>query len=1148
MIPGTPPPTPPPSSPLGVDDYVRQEFNQQSPAQARAARGRVVDDGLIEFLEEYSRSANALPKLRHWLQDQVLAPVPQGTNRGDFIEYHLRNPEVGNYDAGSEFFNRLRGYRFINNWIEPDDKEFAQIPDAYRPSPNTPRPQPSTRIAMAFAGDSKLKRLQKKLDRWTQKPAAMDLGEEDEDLPFQADDDNADVFAWLSTASHANFKSGAPPPDPAAAPLAHSFYKDRKLQPLVVLLGLIKNFLADQDVDRCKDWGDEFDKLAKYLQWLAEEDTSDQLGNASETTRALFDEVVAMMKTHTLFERHKHGIKSLEIPPPPTVPQRSTRLDWAGAVHDWPGASLEPAIPKRDLPRPLCPRDPVPVNTMPSKKSDNPSAWDSFVRDTAHFWSDNTASGAPDSNLARIEAQTFDEYLKRGYTQGVARDKNTGLTVLPDPDRTMVYPGDKEGWAKERGARRAGFLTTLRYYDAKEQRGLATSLGRISLPLSPQALKEARDAPRRPQWDASSLPRHKMPAQLETQPFLFYYRDYLQNLRPTLKTALATAQSDYASHVALPPNLAVGGPFTRRCVDWRTQQQENLMARCQKALQMLQEAKRHAPRDLLNQMIDVAEACLNGELYSHESTQDIQLTDDQWDSPSAGPVSDSHYRIPRQIDDEDIRWIKFLASDGASDAWTGGFTPDTPKDKYRLFLIFATRVKKLLDDRNPDGLFSDFDKEVSVEQLLAVLNAGVGSSPVDKVEFGPYDAMAWLTRLRDSGHIQFREDISCYGVIRRPDNVYHPEDRVFMDGSPRRPSFEAIQDWDYVIGNEIHANAQVHNFFKALALRLGYTIWVLKQALKSSPPFLQPRASELVKSIDKWKKTCTPEGKGDLIKLVKSIDSQANVDKNNVLPWLREKIINEINANDTMLAPGRERHFTGGDGLNYVVLVRDHNWEWASERVRGRTVPRFMDVNRWPQGHGYLSSDDKLNYDADERVDPALIYDPSAQDPINLRFFRPRLRRYGEDRDDVRWRPGRPIFPVGDTRRQQRVIEQYMTSMVNNAIGMEEPQPTWGSLFSGIFNPVKRLLPFNAPKDDDGMPPEHPPLPPVDRKYVPKSWDPERERTKRDALEKKRAARQERRGGWKRSKYDPPVPDEMDLDDDDSTFEGPDERPEIFYG
>ncbi|KAK4444059.1 hypothetical protein QBC34DRAFT_335695 [Podospora aff. communis PSN243] len=1079
--------SPPTSSPFQRRGRQTAGPASSSPLQRQQPRGKPVDAEFVEFLEEYSRRPNVSRNFRSWLQQEVLPQRPGLTSERDryeVIQYHLRNPRVQELDTGNEFLERAQDYRFSANWRRPDTAYFSQIPPQYLPDetlPATAEPETGQVEDYPDLGDDIGRYVPGFFDAldapW---PATTPRMARRETGSSPQRDSVLGVLETFTPASQAGSGGGAPPPPKLPmGPAPDSWYRGRRQPPLRERLEHTKRFLADEDVDRCATWNRQFDEIIDYLEWLKTEDDAEQLAKAPDETRALFDEVVAMAKTHLYFENHKHGIAPLEISPPPTVPKRPTRLDWAVKIENWPGPSLQPAVQKLDLPRPLLPRPVQPVNTMSSTSE----AAQSFARDTAQFWDPHRGEEAVDEpdNLAVVEAKEFDDCTEEGRTEGVRRDAFTRQIILPDKNGTPVTQGDEKAWAKEHGARRAALQYMLRRFNAKEQRGLPLAMGRVTLPLDPGVLEMAREGARRPQWEAPSIPRDQMPVQLDNQPYLVSYKRYLSDLyaeRHRAATLFYAKRTIRKGNVLLPQNLVIGGPYIWAKLDEQAQNEADMFNQCQTAFGVLKDANRRAPRKLLQDMIDLVGRGLSGEFKTHNVPYEIQLQPEELNK-----VNDAN--LPRYLDPEEIRWIKYLGTD----SWTTDVTPNMPKDKYRLFLIFAARVQKLLDDRNPNSLFGTGDTYVTVEQLLQVLNAGAGSSAVDKVEFGPFDAVAWLTRLGETGHVYFRRDISCYGVIGRPKHKYHPEDRVKPERRPKY--FEGGIQFARVNRQYPPASGPVIEFFKALAYRLGYTLYMLNWQKRDTVSQPLPPATKLETTISEWKNEIK-KLEQDLVARLKEVDPQVQVDEKSPVAWVRGKIIDEISANDTMLAPGREKEFMDPFGSTRQILVRDHNWEWASIAARGRTVPRFMDINRWPQGLGYLSSDEKQAFDQDNRLDPRNSYNPAALDPIDQRFRRPRLKRYGEDRDLVQFRAGRPIFPVGDTRHQQRVIEEYMTTMVHQAVGLTR-QPTWGGVLRQLVRPIKRMFPFQGPDDDGDLPPEHPRLRPVNPKRVPRSWNPREE-------------------------------------------------------
>jgi hypothetical protein len=145
----------------------------------------------------------------------------------------------------------------------------------------------------------------------------------------------------------------------------------------------------------------------------------------------------------------------------------------------------------------------------------------------------------------------------------------------------------------------------------------------------------------------------------------------------------------------------------------------------------------------------MVERGLRGEFVGWEvPRQEVRLAEEEWEMVDGE-------RVPRYLDPGEVEWLKFLGGECVNGGnFTGRVLPDTPRDKYRLFQLFAKKVKKLLDDRNPQGLFSSHDATVEVEDLLRSINAGKNSSAVTKHEFKPHDACKWLDRMKDRGYLR----------------------------------------------------------------------------------------------------------------------------------------------------------------------------------------------------------------------------------------------------------------------------------------------------------------------------------------------------------------------------------------------------------
>ena len=513
-----------------------------------------------------------------------------------------------------------------------------------------------------------------------------------------------------------------------------SWYKGGRQPPLAARLETVINFLTDEDVDRCINWETSFAEISAYLQWLEHDDDRHQLDNASQETRAMFDDAATKVKVHVLFEKHHYDPTTVVIRKPPQTSLTSTRLNWTANI---PGRS-------KLLPRSITPRPLDPINRLPMGALGNRSFYDRFAEDGKKWWQRIAASQNLDAipadaegpleraNLAYIEAQSFDS-------------SSRGENLAPPADGA-------QSWAVERGARRAGLQQVLRAVPTNLPSQLNTSWRRAILATPAATLRKARESAEIPQWTPPSLDRSQLPEQLETMPYTVSYRERLKKIKMMREVAWLRGEDKYGrdpNWVTLPQSFVNGNPLVSRLVDLDAQARRDLLKQCYTAVEMLKAAGRRVPRPLLNAVRVLLEGEGESRFPHYVVPEGVDLAVDEWEEQAG------QRPVPKCLDLDDVKWLKFLAGECVNGRnWTGRLVPDTPKDKYRLFLIFATRVQKLLDDKNPEGLFSQHDAKVSVEDLLGAVNAGTGSTAVAKYEFHPYEACAWLDRMKESGHVR----------------------------------------------------------------------------------------------------------------------------------------------------------------------------------------------------------------------------------------------------------------------------------------------------------------------------------------------------------------------------------------------------------
>lgn len=728
----------------------------------------------------------------------VLKPAASDESLELRVEYYLRNPEITKYGLGSNFVSELAKYTIFDDVYGGGEAgtalPFATIPERYRPKSGA-RLSAGLDIeelieqvggdetdSSDLGGDEEEDREEKRmmsrmLDRLhalegghssnrdggrdLEAPESTGLLRRLESIPLLAVVDN--VTDNVAESSATRDRTG---PDWNVA----SWYRGNRQPPLAARLETVVNFLADEDVNRCINWTAKFAEVVSYLDWLAHHDEKHQLRTAGPQTKGLFNDAVIKAKTHALFEKHHYDPTPLEITKPVQPPLKSTRLSWMADAHNWPLPSRNPAPDRSSLlPRAIPPRPPSPVNRMLVDKRGDSHIHKAFVVHERKWWKpvmgrvpQAVPLNAIDDeceNLAYIESRAFDVFSSKERTGWVRRDEARGMTLLPD--NTLVVPGDPKGWARERGARRAGLQQMLRAYLPA---GVYASLGRFGsglvLPLDAATLRRACQGANGPQWAPVTLKRSQLPETYEDPMAVNIYvgasfaKIYRERERARLLWEAVRQSRGAGRHpqstmlTTLPKSLAHGGPFVWRGLDSHGQAMRDLERQCHATLRVLREAHRRVPRPVLGAALRLANQARRGVYGKKQAPDGLRLAPDEWEPYGSGT-------FPRFVDADELRWLRFLGSGSVNaKTWTGHFVPDTPRRKYRLFLIFARRVQKLLDDRSPTALFARHDAQLTVEELLKAVNAGTDSGAVTKCKFQLQDACCWLDRMNKSGHVR----------------------------------------------------------------------------------------------------------------------------------------------------------------------------------------------------------------------------------------------------------------------------------------------------------------------------------------------------------------------------------------------------------
>ncbi|KAK3393744.1 hypothetical protein B0H63DRAFT_26597 [Podospora didyma] len=860
-----------------------------------------------------------------------------------------------------------------------------------------------------------------------------------------------------------------------------SRYKGSTQPPLAIRLRSVINFLSEEDSDRCMYWNQRFREAYSYLKWLGEEDEQRQLGRASQQTQDMFRDALDKAKAHLLFQKHSYDPSPLEIVAPPKLSYKSNRLAWARNARDWPVPSGKPA-PGRDslLPRPLYARIPQVVNTMLVETPDNENLFEQYREDDNTVW---TTAEAPPVTSSHVEAEVFARY-SIDHTQWVNQDPSRKTTALPDG--SYLKPGDASDWVMERGARRAGLQSILRSFDPVKTEG---RWRRLVLPPDAATISKVYTRTDGVQWEPIRLSSKQMPAQLDTMPFnwtVTNYMDYRTRLRKMILVNLTMkAATETVEPLLLSKNVVNGGPYLRPMSSARIQSAQWRLNQCYTVFKVLEEGCRRVERDLLKAMIERVNRGLN------------DAKTGSWD------CDENAVTVP------ELDLIKFVASSESVNTfnWKGPFDPEFAGKKYKLFQVFARRIRNLFNDKDPDAIFRYWNSQVDVEELLEVINAGEGQGAVNKTEFEPFQACFWLDRLHRSGHVTFHLDPEYYGIVERPYVDCFPEHRIVFDadGYPIVPTDEEhIRSWKDVIERgrpDTGEDSSLYRFLCDASYNLGFSISLLERILEAEPPetpaSLDTRLDGEMRDFEalcqEGAKEVTLHTLPELVKWITMADrDEPAPTQTEALSTIRERIISEMEENETMLAPGRVSDIPKRE----MELVRDHDWSFASVNVSG-VSPRFCDINRWPLGVGYLSDKAEQAVKDDKHLNRDMTFDPTKLDPVPVHFQRPKLQPYTHPKTVLRHGPA--LYPVGDTKAQQKVVRDTITNMANLAVFGEAKKRAWGEMISdvaSILNPKsignqvfgRRLADTLGPKDGD--PAGEAWLPEVAPKMVPQSWDP----------------------------------------------------------
>lgn len=519
-------------------------------------------------------------------------------------------------------------------------------------------------------------------------------------------------------------------------------YQNQRQPPVGMRIGHALNFLADEDIDRCIDWERKADEVEKFLLFAEANDKGSwTFAELGKTSKAMVEDGLSRVKAHRLFNKH-HYDNLGEVPPldPKSVPKPAARL------APIPGISIELA-PEKKLDKDRYPRychylhrPQTPVNQIYMENENRMDKREHYIAVLAKdedTWfqlpGDKQPADKPLSNLSYIENKTYEDCIaaESGWVFTFQEGKEAKFYL---PDATPLNDS-AEHFAKERGARRAGFQHALRGFKNKENRAAQTPWRKLVLPLTAKEVEAARAQATDRGLHPLGMAPSQLPAlaSLETFPYTFWMEQYgrVHRLYSERARQLTLAEESHKRYWTALPSRD-NAPYVYRGVDANTQYEQDMYIKMKTVIKMLEREEKIAPRPLLTDVMKYLK------MGFEDSTPPAGMKFRDIDWLRAGEEF-------RGLTEAELTWLKFLTQGSIHHGMVDKLSP-----RASLYLTFADRLMKLMDDVSPTALWPDLDTKVSVETLLNKMHEGL-DGPVKKTKFYVYDALMWLDRLAKAG-------------------------------------------------------------------------------------------------------------------------------------------------------------------------------------------------------------------------------------------------------------------------------------------------------------------------------------------------------------------------------------------------------------
>ncbi|KAK1547021.1 hypothetical protein CPAR01_00988 [Colletotrichum paranaense] len=780
-------------------------------------------------------------------------------------------------------------------------------------------------------------------------------------------------------------------------------YKGWRVHAPKLQLVRIKNFLADEDIDRTLDWERKCAEIGEFLQYCIRMD-----GVTKKDWYVDLREAISMLRTHALFEEHHYGTKKLVVDFPKM-----------GAVS----TRLPPLLDGRDIVVEKRARDPVRprylLHRVPESVQDvdyqipGPLLRMAFLKwfreDGNLVWAtdpnSDEAPGSgergqrfgyePDFNMALTEDEWFAKCMTGGpeatsdelhseanfyllMDEYVGGEVNTYEHEGKTRKLQKFYPEGEtqQRFARFRGAKRAALQQCLSHFNSEENVALASPFRKLVLPLTKRekaaALADAkRDIVYKPHSVKAPPPGTKL------DPLgITYWHNQMQAAHRV--RAYTLWKKTVRSHEKLLEDMGVDkdtvrlpeqlyGPVT----PWHfLRKSERRVLIDFHHLRILREKLTSAynkdPREMLEGVIKNIEYGLKG-----APSWDVEEVLAAHREKNGG-----HCRPLKQWE---VDWLKFVCGPSTTVKAQQSVLPKLGRD----FDVFVARMQALLNEPSQVCLFAGQDRKNTLPRVAGALNDGIRTGDY----FFTDDLVNKYSKvLAEYGRLTYERSETGEVSISRPKNDWHPEHRMNWDiGTDwaqetdhnkllyhrlNVPNPFVTWEWPSAFAKLDEINL-TRTLTKELLWTLGYRLGVeLARCVVNLPIISQRlnhgndweyRKTQLQDVLGMWGSSFSRNRPGEEDTVTPRVSYKSVVKAGEPQTWteemteeearevVRRGIIDELSRGHGTLWPSRPRWFhRRRDDKRFMTLHHERIWDWASPGVCGKKKRQFFSMNRWP--------------------------------------------------------------------------------------------------------------------------------------------------------------------------------------------------------